>query len=454
MTDQTLVINKLISHKAAIQQLSDISASVQENTDRIGDSRCNDLAQHHYNTLWQNLSLPQQVEIIVDELNNILESYNRKEEDNLRLLSAKKEFERVSRAVEAEHATALQVWDRKYIHDLAAKQNALDFQVKQSSETIAHLEEDLLKQEEQFNMEFEQLKQTHQKEQKRLLELHEKNQTFLKKEIQSRNKALVARDAMSQLTDGELKSMFNTLVHEVDVLARLKWTLNRSAWTEQLQTQLSSSPKKLQRHILQDTIWTILFDTVFCSPFRILGAEGSSLEQQWVETFGKGTIPITRNTTYTWPAPSFECERWRFEILRQCQQALEHTLSEYDPRQKLHTGYKETLLRAQTDILQQLGNVSEPNEAVSQSVMAIVEKAASMWVTFGSQRCRLLVTIHGLRVTTEHRETSRSGDRSVELVVRPELRRGGDANGELHFEEAKSIAGCEGEIIEILYSTS
>jgi hypothetical protein len=165
-------------------------------------------------------------------------------------------------------------------------------------ENVLSLKRDLERRERDFSSEKSRLEQTHKLEQddlRRQFEAHEaklkrthmQQQEQLQKSIQSRNRALITRDNFSPMTDEELKSMFSDLVREVDVLARLKWTFNRSPWTDELQAQISDTPKRLQKHILQDTIWNALFENIFCSPFRVFGDEGRVLESGWIKAFGK-----------------------------------------------------------------------------------------------------------------------------------------------------------------------
>jgi hypothetical protein len=75
-----------------------------------------------------------------------------------------------------------------------------------------------------------------------------------------------------------------------------------------------------------------------------------------------------------------------------------------------------------------------------------------MWIMFGTQRCRLSVVIQDLWTTEEVKPGPGIQDRSVELVMQPELRRIGDAEGR-SWDKEQTVAGCEGEIKKILYSS-
>jgi hypothetical protein len=123
----------------------------------------------------------------------------------------------------------------------------------------------------------------------RLKQAHNQQQERLEKSIQSRNKALITRENFKGQTDAQLKSDFTNLMLKVNNLASLTWTINDSPWTDELQSQISDTPKRLRKQILQDSIWNIFFEKVFCSPFRVFGHEGEALENQWNKVFGKGS---------------------------------------------------------------------------------------------------------------------------------------------------------------------
>jgi hypothetical protein len=129
---------------------------------------------------------------------------------------------------------------------------------------------------------------------------------------------------------------------------------------------------------------------------------------------------------------------------------LDKPLSEYSKRQKLRQGYEQSLEHIQKELSHALEHVSALDVTALKSIRNISEKASRLWVTLGAQRCRLLIAIHGLNTTTESLKPRPSEDHFVELVVRPELRRIGDSAGEL-FDSMTVVAGCEGEIIKILY---
>ncbi len=207
--------------------------------------------------------------------------------------------------IEIQHADRETALGARYKEEERRMREEHESAVRELEDVIKSLHTHADKREHDFNLEKMQLEEAHRVKQDELKEhfkahesqlkqAHKQQQERLQKDIQSRNKALIARENYSPITDGELKSMFSGLVREVDALARLKWTSNRSPWSDELLSRISDTTKRLQKQILKDTIWDILFEHVFCSPFRVFGKEGSVLESQWNKAFGKGRLALAR----------------------------------------------------------------------------------------------------------------------------------------------------------------
>lgn len=205
--------------------------------------------------------------------------------------------------VNTKHEEAERRMKEKYEEKERRMKEDHEFLMQGLQGTIQALTTHMEKQKDEFVVEKTKLEEAHRTKQDDLTEkfeahqtklkqAHKKQQEQLQKEIQSRNKALIAREKFSPMTDGDLKSVFSDLVAEVNALARLEWTLNRSKWTDVLLRQVSDNPKRLQKQILKETIWNALFENIFCSPFRVFGEEGSVLESQWNKAFGKGKVPL------------------------------------------------------------------------------------------------------------------------------------------------------------------
>jgi hypothetical protein len=285
----------------------------------------------------------------------------------------------------------------------------------------------------------------------RLKKIHTQETDRLKREIQSRNKAFVSRDKFVPITDGVLQSAFFDICREVDTLSWIKWVFNNSPWTDDFQAQITDNQKRLQKHILQDTIWGVLFEFIFCSPFRVFGSEGKVLETQWNDACGKHRG--NKNEFYTWPEANFGAEKWRYETMRSCQETLTTATSAYDPRTKLREAYSKSIDSIQEKIEAPLKMVSDLDQGMTKSIRGLIEKAAKTWILFGTQRCRILVVMQDLNTETESKGSKSGQTESVELVLRPELRRIGDSDGG-SLDKEQVVAGCEGEAKKIMYSSS
>lgn len=81
------------------------------------------------------------------------------------------------------------------------------------------------------------------------------------------------------MLDVEIKDKFLGLAQEVDMLARLEWKTDQTGYPLEVLHSLFSTLKILKRQLLQDNIWILLNQHIFCSPFRVLGEEGGILQK-------------------------------------------------------------------------------------------------------------------------------------------------------------------------------
>jgi hypothetical protein len=267
------------------------------------------------------------------------------------------------------------------------------------------------------------------------------------------------------MPDNDIKARFQDLAQEIDTLARLEWKPNQKEWTNQVLRQLSGNQRLLKKQILQDSVWVILHENIFCSPFRIFGEEGRSLESQWSDEYGKGwlsgTLPLSPlwpalmsadsqldNGSYIWPEPSIDAERWRYATIKECRAALEKAASELDPRARVRKGFKTSLDALTQELTSALREVSNLEKGSVQAAGSIVKKAAKMWLEFGMQRCRILVIMQGSNLKSTEERIRRAREATLKLVVVPELKRFGSSKGQdVHIEEI--MGDCDGEMVEV-----
>ncbi|KAF2117306.1 hypothetical protein BDV96DRAFT_23889 [Lophiotrema nucula] len=356
-----------------------------------------------------------------------------------RLYADNRNLDNRLRSLEQEHMRTkrlLDEADERHSTALAIEQSSHESKLNETTENYDNI---IHSQKLQYENTIAQLRRNHQQKVDRLT-----------KDVQSRNKALVARDTFVPISDADIKSETSQLVVAVEEWARTKWEFNHSPWTDEVQRKITKIPRRLQKQILMDSIWTIFHEYIFCSPFRVLGKEGDRLEKQWNDVFGRGKN--FEGSGYAWPEPKFDAEQWRYNTLRPCEEALRIGTSEHDHRTKLRRGFDESLDLVQQKLLETFQMVANLDERRKQSLYELAERAAKMWVLFGTQRCRLLVAMHNLPTSLESSESHGDEDQSIDFVLRPEVRRIGDVDGEA-LDKELIVSGCEGEAIRVMYSS-
>lgn len=187
-----------------------------------------------------------------------------------------------------ERLTARHSTERKQLENqIEEKKQALDNERAQLLSEVAETEANLKREAEEAEA---QMKKKYDKMFAEVGERHEKEKEQLRKDRDAYSAALLDRDKVRDkiefLSDVQVTSKFHKLVKEVEELARLEW--KRDPDIEALVKSLSVQPTTLMRQILQDTIWVVLHEFIFCSPFRIFGEEGKRLQAEWVEQCGEG----------------------------------------------------------------------------------------------------------------------------------------------------------------------
>jgi hypothetical protein len=144
--------------------------------------------------------------------------------------------------------------------------------------------------------ETEAIRKSYDAEKQRMREAFELEKTgFLRElneKVESLKGALVQRDYFQAMSDHELANRFQVISLEVDEFARVVWEKGReSSWPLPGQSfRKSGNERRAKQYIMQNTLWVILYERIFCTPFRVLGSEGKSLETKWIETFGQGSL--------------------------------------------------------------------------------------------------------------------------------------------------------------------
>ena len=278
---------------------------------------------------------------------------------------------------------------------------------------------------------------------------------------------MVEGEPFEPMLDTDIEARFLDLAQDVDALSRLEWKAAPIGWTEQFLNAVSSNQRLLKKQILQDNIWTVLHEFIFCSPFRIFGDEGRTLEARWNEECGTGEhialFPLILMLSnflddafdlgaYTWPKPSMETERWRYITIRECRAALRKPVpSPYDPRAKLKKDFHASMETLKKELSTAVGSMVSVNQENARALEKIAMKAARTWLEFGLQRCRILVQaqLQGAKMTGVNEKIKKAKSDGLVLISSPKLQRFGNARGE-DLHEGEYIGEQEGVVVKIV----
>lgn len=126
-----------------------------------------------------------------------------------------------------------------------------------------------------------------------------------------------------------------------------------------------------------------------------------------------------------------------------CVEATSQPRMEWDYNVKQE--YESCLKEAAAEMSQELGRVASVSDGERQRMTELVRNAAGLWLEVGQQRCRmfLLMSNSGDRPARSRRKAL-DRDGTLSLVVVPELRRRGNAQGE-RLDSHELVMDCKGE---------
>jgi len=97
---------------------------------------------------------------------------------------------------------------------------------------------------------------------------------------------LFQRQHFRGLKDRDVANLFRSIAGQVQDFANVDWDSSRTSdWPfseHQLLEIHRQNTRKLKKQIVQNTVWVLLYDWIFASPFKILGSEGEVLDREWV----------------------------------------------------------------------------------------------------------------------------------------------------------------------------
>ena len=244
----------------------------------------------------------QQHDQLLDRTRSTNESARRKlletiQEAQNKIITTQKQLEEAQKSHETAMAATLKRLEDEIRRAAEDKRKMEDGHKMQLLNEKQMYDADLETRSERYEKKLFKTKKAHHTEVTRLVSMQKQSAG----ELESYSGALLTRDIkefsllemaeLKVLSDGEIGDRFSGLSQEVDRLSRLDWNPNPKHWTKQIVQVFSSNDRAFRKQILQDQIWCLLREFIFCSPFRVFGDEGRLLETQWNERCGRGKYP-------------------------------------------------------------------------------------------------------------------------------------------------------------------
>ena len=174
--------------------------------------------------------------------------------------------------------------------------------VQEHQQTLSWKNEELAQVLQNQEQAISSLEEVHTAEQAQKDQDHAQGVRQLREDVQRLNAALLTRDDQLYLgelfttpnlptrPDEQIQSKFSEIEQMVESLGRLPWKQQPAMWTSEVLQSVGRNrvERVLKKAIVQDLVWCLLFNHIFCSPFRVFGAEGRSLEEEWRKQCGQG----------------------------------------------------------------------------------------------------------------------------------------------------------------------
>ncbi|CAO2656250.1 Nn.00g050530.m01.CDS01 [Neocucurbitaria sp. VM-36] len=265
-----------------------------------------------------------------------------------------------------------------------------------------------------------------------LIKEHEAESVALRNVIEEFKVASTQREHFKGLTDRDVAGHFLRLANDIEDFSRLGWEFRKEQdWplTEDQMRQFNpKNTRKLKQQIVQNTMWVILYQHVFRSPFRILGEDGKDIDEDWIEIYAPDA------STYEWPSVPPELERSRYESAKAFLGAIEPSAT----KGRLRVGYEEAIKTAVNAVCRALEKVAIVEARERKILEGILRLSAKIWLEFCSQRYRLMVVLS--KGSGDILTSMGTDNRTLSLIVRPDLKRYGDSQGR-ELERGESVTG-------------
>lgn len=239
-------------------------------------------------------------------------------ESDRRVQELQVECEAKLQSMQSEHGARMGSLQDRHEAALRSSREDMDKERDDHKATLESLREEMDRRSEAYTAALDLREHEHAREQARLhqeatkreeslLSSHKQEMQYLRIQVKELNAALLERDdelytsklfstsGLPQMSDGKLKDSFAKITAAVDYLGRVEWRSDQSLVPDVdfNRRRGSHQIKKVQKAVIHDIIWCLLFEFVFASPFRMFGELGRTFEAQWVVHSGTGnTTPI------------------------------------------------------------------------------------------------------------------------------------------------------------------
>ena len=133
-------------------------------------------------------------------------------------------------------------------------------------------------------------------------------------------------------------------------------------------------------------------------------------------------------------------------MLKQCANAVSQSPDSTDQNYEVKFGYEATIRDATNDILREMERLAPATDDMAKKFNSVVKKAAAFWLKVGQQRYRLFLvfSVSGAEPVRSGRSVGQAGNGLQRVVVSPELRRRGNAQGD-RLDSDEMVLNCNGD---------
>lgn len=333
-----------------------------------------------------------------------------------------------------EHRAELQKLKKQYEENLQAEKDRHETEEENFKKEKSQMEK-------QFETEKKKLEKQSEKEMKQLVKTEKSKRAEISARLGIAQNQLVLRDESNNFSDQKLYPLFAIVAMNVlnfsKLIGRPDWITPKSRsfpFHEQQLSQWSENGRTLKNQIVQNTVWIILFNRIYATPFRVFGGVGDDMDKSWISEFS-----IALPDDHEWPSPTELCEKKRSEEGQKCWEAITAKGGLTNYARRLSEGYENTITEIVEDIAQAVAIITAMDSKQRESAEKLVRSAAALWVELCSHKFRTVIIMPD--EFKDHLASSRA-PKTMKLLISPGLARIGDGLGN-YLSKQTIVDGCE-----------